>query len=476
MKIEVRDSSREKRILIGMITDKLVVSRISQKWPKKGGLFKAKWANIIGSWCVDHLNKYGKSIDNSIVQVYEAWQEDTQDQDSAKLVGTFLASISEEWEKEKKKPSSELIIDLAAKHFDEIAIKKTIDETEGKLTIGDLEGARQALTKFRQINLGEEEIIDVLHDKEPIKDVFTEQDECIIEYPGDAGKHINKAFVRDSLVAILASDKKGKTMLLIDIAWKAMLQRRKVLFLEIGDMSKRQIMRRFMIKASRNPYKKCSLKIPTRIYFEAGKKMASVEHEIREYKDDLSYPKSWKACQEIIEKRIKSKDSFLKLSVHSNSSINVQGIKGIVDRLREEDGYNADVIILDYADLLAPMPGMSEERLQVSHNWKHLRALSQQIHGAVITATQSDTAAYDAKILTKKHFSQSKTKNADTTAIIGINQTNEEKENGIIRLNFIVMREHEYNERHMVYCAGNMALASPIMKSAFRPKEDDIDD
>lgn len=457
-----------------MITDKLVVSRIAGKWPKTGGLFKNKWANIVGKWAVDHHNKYSKSIESSILQVFTAWEEDAPDKDAAQLIEKFLSSISDEWEKEKKKPSSELIIDLANKHFDEVALYKTIDEIEGKLSINDLEGAKKALAKHKLIELGEDEIIDVLHDKEPIKDIFAEEDECIIQYPGDAGIFLNKAFTRDSFVAVVASDKKGKTAFLIDLAWRAMLDRRRVLFLEIGDMSKRQIMRRFMIRATRNPIRPCTLKIPKRIYFEAGKKTASVEHEIREYKEGLNFPVTWKKCQEILEKKIKSKRSYLKLSVHPNMSINMQGIKSIVDRLAEDDDWLPDFIILDYSDLLAPIPGYKEERDIINANWQLLRGLSQTSHGSVVTATQSDTAAYDAKIITKKNFSGDKRKNAHSTAMIGINQTNEEKENGVIRLNFVVLREGEYNERHVVYCAGNMGIASPIMKSAFRPREDEI--
>ena len=50
-------------------------------------------------------------------------------------------------------------------------------------------------------------------------------------------------------------EKRGKTFWLIDMAWRGMLQRKKVAFFATGDMSQRQMMRRFIARAAKRPFK-----------------------------------------------------------------------------------------------------------------------------------------------------------------------------------------------------------------------------
>jgi hypothetical protein len=126
-----------------------------------------------------------------------------------------------------------------------------------------------------------------------------------------------------------------------------------------------------------------------------------------------------------------------------------------------------DVIVIDYADiLLMNTPGL-EGRDLIDSTWKQLRALSQKMHCLVVTATQGDAGAYDAKIITKKNFSGDKRKNAHVTGTIGLNQTTEEKDIGVTRLNWVILRDSPFNETKCVHVAGCLAIANPAVKSIF---------
>jgi replicative DNA helicase len=132
-------------------------------------------------------------------------------------------------------------------------------------------------------------------------------------------------------------------------------------------------------------------------------------------------------------------------------------------------GWIPDVIVIDYADILAPETGTSglDFRHQTNETWKALRRLSQDYHCLVITATQSDARSYDGKLLTMSNFSEDKRKLSHVTGVVGLNQSPEEKKNGIYRLNWVVLREGVYLEQNCITVAGCLGIANPAMISTW---------
>jgi hypothetical protein len=81
----------------------------------------------------------------------------------------------------------------------------------------------------------------------------------------------------------------------------------------------------------------------------------------------------------------------------------------------------------------------------------------------LVTATQADAASYERQVMTKSNFSEDKRKLAHVTGMIGLNQTKEEQEKGIMRLNWIVRREAEFSEFACLNVAGCLALGRPYV-------------
>ena len=161
----------------------------------------------------------------------------------------------------------------------------------------------------------------------------------------------------------------------------------------------------------------------------------------------------------------RGRDVF-RLSCHANSSIGVDGITSIL-RGWQREKWIPDVVVIDYADILAP-PFMVRESLdQIDVTWKLLRRMSQEFECLLLTATQSNAASYRAKdsVLTRQNFSGRKTKLAHVSGMLGINVTPDDKKKGIIRLNWVVRREGFFNEIQCVPVAGCFAICSPTMRS-----------
>jgi hypothetical protein len=124
-----------------------------------------------------------------------------------------------------------------------------------------------------------------------------------------------------------------------------------------------------------------------------------------------------------------------------------------------------DAVVIDYADITAPYPGVKEGRDQINENWMHLRRISQDYHCLVLTATQADADSYSRRLMGRKNFSDDRRKHDHVTAMLGLNVTDEDKEVGITRVNFLDRREGGYTEKGQVWVAGCLAIGCPVLKS-----------
>lgn len=465
MKVEQLDGSMDRRIATAMIVDKTVLGRIAPKWTKEG-LLKNEWANQIGHWCVKFYRKYGTAPKKSIEGVFEAWAAEGKDKATVGSIQKLLASLSDEYKKLAKESNSDFITDLAAKHFNAVLVSRNAERAQGYIDVGEVDKALALYNSFRPVEIGVGAGIDVFRDETAIREAFEDKQEPLIQYDGDLGKFFGDALERDGFISILAAEKRGKTFCLMDMAFRAVIQRRKVAFFSVGDLSQNQMMRRLMVRAARRPIKPQTIKLPKNITFDPDMGRAVVEHKEKEYKNWLDWRDAYKACQDVMELKAKSDDVLFKLSCHPTSTLNVAGIHSILDTW-ERDEWTPDVVLVDYADILAPPSGVADTRDQINMTWKQLRSLSQSRHCLLLTATQADAASYKMETLDRSNFSEDKRKLAHVTGMFGLNATMEEKEMGVLRANWIVLREGEFSEGRCVHVAGCLAIGAPFMVSTF---------
>lgn len=88
-------------------------------------------------------------------------------------------------------------------------------------------------------------------------------------------------------------------------------------------------------------------------------------------------------------------------------------------------------------------------------------------HALVITATQANALAYEAKTLGMKHFSRDKRKLAHVTGMFALNQTMVEKERQIMRYNWIVLRESDFNVARCLHVGTAFAVGKAMTVAKF---------
>lgn len=469
MKVHRKDGGPERRVVTAMVVHETVLGRVCGRWTK-GGLFKSEWANTVGQWCVDYYTKYKKAPGRNITPLFEAWADDNKDTETVTLVERFLGQISDEFSRLKKEINPDHIIDTAGELFNRVAAEKLIAQMEGDLERGEVEKALQRRDKFGRIELGKGEWVDPFRDQSVVDQAFEEKGEPLIRFKGPLqalGDFFADSLERDGLVALMAPEKRGKTWVLQELAFAAMKQGRRVAFFQVGDLSRNQIMRRLMIRAAGRPMKACEVRIPTTLDVdeEAG---VTIMHDCKTYEDAMTREEAWRACQKVVKKE---KDCLMRLAVYPNTFISAAGIDNVIDRWAV-DGWEPDVIVVDYADILAPMvAGAAESRDQINLTWKYLRRISQERHCLVLTATQTDADSYDTDLIRRRNFSEDKRKFAHVTGMFAINQIDSEKRNGIMRLNWTVLREGEFFEGQQVYVAGCLGVANPFIRSCMPPMD-----
>jgi len=188
----------------------------------------------------------------------------------------------------------------------------------------------------------------------------------------------------------------------------------------------------------------------------------SVWYKQHHIKNPLTWREAWRLGKRFLG-RTRGRD--FKLSVHPSDQLSVSGLKIILDNWEAFEGFVPDVIVVDYADNLAPESRKEEFRHQQNQTWKMLRGLSLERHCLVVTATQASAASYDTVSLSMKHFSEDKRKFAHVTGMFGLNQTAAEKRAGLMRINTIVMRESEFHIDEEVHVAQSLKTGQPMLFS-----------
>lgn len=445
-----------RKILTGMIVDRSVCARISSQW-QSSGLFAQPWANAVGGMVVNHYKKYGEPPARCMPSIFEDWAKTTvYPEQEITAVEHFIAAMSDE----RHQDAPEYILDLAGKHFNKVELERMLEAAGDDLKHYDVDAAEQKLEKRKRINLGVGAIGKPAASPDRwIAAYSTERATPMFRYRGPLGEFIGDAFQRGRLFSFMAPDKVGKTAWLIDAAYMAVRERCRVAYFDTGDGVEDEFLRRLGARASRRPLVSGMYKMP--IASEGvtwGDELAFSEYHLEGH-DGIEACRAFRdVCQS---------DETLWTSFHGAGSLSALDLEALLADWDKSHDWRPDVVVIDYADILAPPSGVKDTLDQIDETWKTLHRIAQQRHCLVLTATQASALAYGKEdgLLSKKHFSGRKTKLAHVDGMLGINVTPDEKDRGMARINWIVRRAAAYNERHFCRVAGSMAIGNPAILS-----------
>ena len=467
--VERRDGTPERRVLVAMITSPTVLGPIADRW--RFGLFASKYANLVASWCVAHWKEYRDAPGKVIRDYYEQWAASgNKEREITEAVESLLVNLSAEAKQLRRDVSPEYLVNIAGELFEKVRLRELADKITGALERGEIDEAASIVERSRKIEIGVGAGIDVLTDKTAMEAAFNQRHEPLIECPGALGNFYGTALSRGKFLVFLAKPKGAKSFFIRDTCWRAVEQNRNVAYFELGDDVQEDVLMRFAERATGRSASVDEEGIPVRygrpIKMDVvGDETPEVELQWGEDEPPLDAETTMKWFDKL------GADGRFKLSCHPAGQLSISGVESILDRWGR-DGWVPDVIGLDYLDLAAPLDARADKMEQINQTWIAARALSQRLKCCVVAATQCNREGFGARTLMREHVGGDYRKLAHVTDMVGINQTSNEKNRQLFRLNRIVGRQYAMGEKKHLWTASCLAISNPVMFSTFQKEYD----
>ncbi len=529
MKLKNEVEFIERRIITGLIISADFHQRINRMWNPL--LIESPELRTVATWCIDYYDKYQTAPDSNIQSIYmEQLKIGKLSNADAVYIEELLTGLSDEYGRDTQFNSAYLY-DQTIQYFKAQELELHNQRVQELINAGQVEEAEKLIHSYTPTVLDEKDTgVDLSTEEalERVERAFNETQQGVISYPGALGEMWNAHLIRGGFFTLLAPEKRGKSFLLMEMALRAIRQRANVAFFESGDMTESQILRRICAYISRKsnkgqyeerykpvgdcisnqidtcdrPDRNCDYGVfddvsDENVFMRQRNEYESLPTLKSKYEEHPDYtPCKSHSCNvrkgtvwltkvkganrltaKVAKKELQNffsryKRRF-KLACYPAGFLTVSEIRQCLNNWERYDGFVPDVIVIDYADLLSASDGETNEfRHRQDHVWKNLRALSQEKHVLLLTATQADADSYKKGKLSISNFSEDKRKLAHVTAQYGMNQDldGREKKLGILRINEIVVREGAFSADNEVCVLQDLEVCRPFLESYFASK------
>ena len=456
MKREKINTLNERDLLTGLITSDEFCREITPVLVPRQ--LEIEYARILASWIKDYFDKYKVAPQRNIMKLYRARIDEISDESLQENILAFIKNLDENYD-EKKISNVEFSINQSINYLKKRSLNDLVENMSANLSIDDVDKVESLLTKYKCVEPSETSGISLLHDSENIADSFLNENTLLYEIDGAYGKVIGKIH-REDFIAFLAPMKRGKTFHLINVGVEAMKNGLKVLFISM-EMSEEEITKRVWTSLSGQlPEDKEDIDYPYFVENDESEKQWKIEHKKinRKAVDVSDITKKQKNMLRMFrggDFRIMSAPAY---------SWSVEKVDLEIEKISQKLNYNPDVIIIDYADILAPSE-KGEYRNQLDGIWKRLRGLAQKRKAVVFTATQSTREGLSTDV-TAQSIAEDIRKLAHVTCMVALNQSKVEKEQNIMRLSQIAVREGDSVTKDAL-CLQCYAIGRPVLDSRF---------
>ena len=486
----------EEQVLTGMIVSDSFCRDISKVINKDS--FSVPFVSRAVGWCQDYYKKYRQAPGMHIADIFEVEKEKI-DADDSKAISTLLTKLSNE--SEGQEFNEEYLKDRALEHFHKRQITLANEKSSALINLGRFEEAEKVWESYKKTPLMTAKWTNVF-DSETIKNSFADESkrkDNLFQLPGDLGKFIGP-FQRNWLMGFLAPTKRGKSFWLIELAIQAAFARKKVIIVSL-EMNERRVLQRAFKRivvmpdetkdyiypsfdCQRNQDNTCDKPIRTN-------KIRLLDLNDKKPQYDRSLP--YKVCQKCrgekdfvvatwfttkkkdkmktlqAIKSIKSTSSHfgknLKLIAYPAFSANISRVRSDISILADTEDFVPDLIVIDYADILAPEDARVIGRDRIDETWKTLKRMADELHCCVASASQSNRQSFGKKNVTQVDTSEDIRKISNSDLFLAINQTPQEKRDSCTRISKIAARDEDFDEYQNVIVLQNLALGQVLLES-----------
>ena len=511
------DEFAERRIVTGLIVSPDYVRQVRGFFDLT--FFESPELRRIADWALQYWDQYKKVPDKDIDSIFmEELRLERLSEAEGAFIEEILLRLSNDYGRADQFNAGYLF-DQTVIWLREQHLKRHEQQVGDLIADGQLEEAEKLKSEFRPVlvgtsrgmELGSKESLDA------VRRTFTSDIQRVFSFPGAFGRMVNDHLIRGGFVSFMGKEKIGKSFLLLEFGMRAIRQKANVALFEAGDNTENQLLRRicmYLVRRSDrqgDPYLRpvgdcvlnqldlCSRNdrncdhglfdldekeyYKNRDDYECHETLSKMVHKKREYracdsatcderkgtvwleKKPASRLLDVRSAQNVLKGFIEKYRRRFKLNTYPSGTLTVAEIRSCLDEWEQQDGFVADVILVDYADLMDA--DSRDFRHRQDEVWKGLRGLSQERHALVATVTQVDAASYKSSRLGMGNFSEDKRKYAHVTAMWGLNQDpkDREKKLGILRVNEIVVRDSGFSVDNEVRVLQDLRISRAFLES-----------
>ena len=497
---EIRVDS-EKKILIGMIVSTEYLHKIIHMADLK--YFVLDYSRHIVRWVLEYYKKYKEAPSKHIQDIFNTEKENLKEAE-ADLIEEFLSALSDEFERDSKF-NVDYLIDRTVKYFDERSLVVLSENIQSCVGAGKIEKAKELLQGHRVVakntsqwvNPFEENFVAEVYKTHLSPEPDVDLNENLFKMPGKLGDLMGM-FKRGWLISYLAPRKRGKTFFLQETAIQAATNKLNVAVFSL-EMSKLGFAGRLIQRITamgeetlyyypvfdclRNQDGSCSRK--------ESSKIVSIDNKTIEFDESIGHvactkcrgnkkfvPVTWfeKIKRPIMteKKLVRGAKGFrfsygdrVRVKIYPSFSANLTNIISDLDLLEYTEGFIPDVVLIDYADILAPEDRRSDQNTRIDETWKMMKQISEMRHCAVFTATQGNRRSGETKNTKANDVSWDIRKNDHVDAQYTLSQTVEEKKRGAIRIANSLHRWQEFDENKQTIVLQNLKLSQVLLDSEY---------
>lgn len=494
------DTTFETNILRCFVCNTEFIKQIKDIY--KPDFLDVNYSNIIVSWCLEYYNKYEKAPNSDIQDMFDKWAEKNYKAEDTKVVQGILDKLlTHEYTPE----NVDYFVNETIDYFKKKSAVKVAEQVKLLAEDNQIEKAEQLITAFQKVEKVKATGIDPFLNPDATKEAFTDTAKPLFKLKGALGELLNPELTRASFVCFMAQSKGGKSWWLQELAMEAHKQQLNVAMFLLGDMSRPQFIRRqhiYLAKKSdkekfckqilipvldckHNQDNSCTKQERVCDFGILREKERCTFYEVPNYSpctycyDEEIYgfhgatwfrnrpecqPLTEQEGQQNIDRYVKRyKPKHFKVESYPRRSMTVQKCEQVLEKWEQEIGGKFDVVVFDYLEL-CDAKGKTVEREIQNEIAGSLNGLAKKKDYLIITATQAKGEAYEKDSLSLSSYSEDKRKYDHVTCMLALQQTKEEKEQGIMRVSKLLAREDAV-DGHQVKVGYSLAIGRPHLFS-----------
>lgn len=416
-------------------------------------LFSTRAYREVAQAAFNHINEFRKPPRLHLRDILEAKiRKGTE--------GQLISETIDAMEKLNAEIQPEYVLSTLKAFVKKRRIKMAAERASDLADADDLEQAESALSAGIGHN-GGPDTGTWLSDTDKMLAHIHEEEEDGFSCAIDALDEQGVLLARKTSTMMIAPAKRGKSWWLINVGKRGILAGKRVLHVTLENSEK--LTARRYCQSLFAMTKKEATEIRNAI-FEKDKLGRTTKIEMHSYRPEglLS------ASRASILKRLKQvqRRGALHIKEFPTGTLTVAQLNSYLDHLKLSVGFQPDIIIIDYPDLMK-IEGR-DERVGLGKLFKEVRGIFVERNAAGAIVTQGNRMSAGAKTVTERHVAEDYSKIGSMDTVLTYSQTAEEKQMGLARI--LVSNARDAADSFIVLCSQQYATGQFAIDSVYFSK------